>query len=100
MYKIDGGPGRLDEGALAESRTRGMYIFHGVQNTTQVTQEMDQNNGQLKADVRSYIATLTADLVREHSWQQAHHQAEPVNCCAPSKMPKLGREHYGLVLSG
>jgi hypothetical protein len=91
---------RLDEGALADSRARGIYLFPGVQNTTQVTQETDQNYGQFKYDVRSNIAALTADLVREYSRQLDHHQADPINCRAPSKMPQLGREHYGLILSG
>jgi hypothetical protein len=50
--------------------------------------------------VRSNIAALTTDLVREYSRQLAHHQADPINCRAPSKMPQLGREHYGIILSG
>jgi hypothetical protein len=50
--------------------------------------------------VRSNIAALTADLVREYSRQLAHHQVDPINCRAPSKMPQLGREHFGLILSG
>jgi hypothetical protein len=100
LYKIDGGPGRLDEGALADSRARGISLFPGVQNTTQVTQERDQNHDQFKSDVRSNIAALTADLVREYSRQLAHHQADPINYRAPSKIPQLGREHYGLILSG
>jgi hypothetical protein len=66
----------------------------------QVTKETDQNYGQFKSDVRSNIAALTADLVREYSRQLAHHQADPLNCRAPSKMPQLGREKYGLILSG
>jgi hypothetical protein len=28
LYNIDGGPGRVDEGALAESRTPGVYLFN------------------------------------------------------------------------
>jgi hypothetical protein len=100
LYKIDGGPGRLDEGALADSRSRGIYLFPGVQNTTQVTQETDQSYGQFKSDVISNIAALTTDLVREYSRHLTHHQADPINCRAPSKMPQLGREHYGLILSG
>jgi hypothetical protein len=92
LYKIDGGPKRLDEGALAESRARGIYLSPGVQNTTHVTQETDQKYGQFKSDVRSNIAALTADLVREYSRQLTHHQADPTNCRAPSKMPQLGRD--------
>jgi hypothetical protein len=38
LYNIYGGPGRLDEGALADSQARGIYLFPDVQNTTQVTQ--------------------------------------------------------------
>jgi hypothetical protein len=94
LYKIDGGPGRLDEGALADSQARCIYLF------TQVTQETDQNYGQFKSDVRSNIAALTADLLHEYSRQLAHHQAGPINCRAPSKMPQLGIEHYGLIISG
>jgi hypothetical protein len=100
LYKIDGGPGRLDEGALADSRDRGISLFPGVQNTTQVTQETDQNYGQFKSDVRSNIVALTADLGRGYSRHLAHHQADPLNCHATSKMPQLGREHYGIILSG
>jgi hypothetical protein len=99
IYKIDGGTGRLDEGAPADSRAWGIYLFPGVQNTTQVTQETDQNYGQFKSDVRSNIAALTADFMREYSRQLAHHQYDPVNCSAPSKIPQLGREHHGLILS-
>jgi hypothetical protein len=100
LYMIDGGPGRLDEGALAHSRSRGTSLFPGVQNTTQVTQETYQNCSHFKCNVRSNIAALTADLVSEYSRQLAHHQADPLDCRAPSNMPQLGREHYGLILSG
>jgi hypothetical protein len=79
---------------------RGIYLFPGVQNTTQVTQETDQNYGQFKSDLRSNIAALTADLVPEYSRQLAHHQSDPIKCRDPSKMPQLGREQYGLILSG
>jgi hypothetical protein len=41
LCKINGGPGRLDEKALSEARTRSVYLFPGVQNTTAVTQETD-----------------------------------------------------------
>jgi hypothetical protein len=45
LFKIDGGPGRLDISMLAELRSLGVYLFPGVQNTTQITQETDQNYG-------------------------------------------------------
>jgi hypothetical protein len=67
---------------------------------TPIIQETDQNYGQFKSDVRSNIAALTADLMREYSHQLAHHQYGPINCRAPYKMPQLGREHYSLILSG
>jgi hypothetical protein len=46
LYKIGGGPGRLDEESLAENRARGIYLFPGDQNTTQVHKKTDQNYGQ------------------------------------------------------
>jgi hypothetical protein len=48
LYKIHGGPGRLNERASADLRARGIHISHGVQNTTQVTQETYQKYGQFK----------------------------------------------------
>jgi hypothetical protein len=64
LYKIDGGPVLLDEKALAEDHNRGVYLFNGVQNTTAVTQETDQNYGLFKSDVRCNTAKLTSDIVR------------------------------------
>jgi predicted molibdopterin-dependent oxidoreductase YjgC len=58
LYNIDAGPGRLDEESLAEKQAHGIYLFPGAQNTTQVHQEMDQNYGQFKSDVRWNIGTL------------------------------------------
>jgi hypothetical protein len=49
MFKIDGGPGRLDIKSLAELRVRGIYLFPGIQNTTHIMQETDQNNGEIKS---------------------------------------------------
>jgi hypothetical protein len=85
LYKIDGGPGRLDDESLAEKRAHGIYLFPGVQNTTQLHQETDQNYGQFKSDVRWNIATLTANLVREFSRQQSRHDEDPANYAAPNK---------------
>jgi hypothetical protein len=100
LYKIDGGPGRLDEESLAEKRVRGIYLFPGVQNTTQVHQETDLNYGQFKSDVPWNIATFTSDLVREFSRQQFRHDEDPANCAAPTKTVSIGRDQYGLILSG
>jgi hypothetical protein len=100
LYKIDGGPGRLDEESLAEKRVRGIYLFPGVQNTTQVHQKTDQNYGQFKSDVRWNIATLTANVVLDFSRQQSRHDEDPENCAAPTKTVSIGCDQYGLILSG
>eukprot|EP00804_Cyclotella_cryptica_P011512 CCRYP_017062-RA/>CCRYP_017062-RA protein AED:0.20 eAED:0.24 QI:0/0/0/1/0/0/3/0/320 len=44
MVKVDSGPGRLQEDFLAQARTLGFIVYHGVPNTTAVTQEADQNS--------------------------------------------------------
>jgi hypothetical protein len=85
LYKIDVGLGQLDEEYLAEKRARGIYLFPGVQNTTQVHQEIDQNYGQFKSDVRWNIATLTAGLVREFSRKKSRHNENPAKYAAPVK---------------
>jgi hypothetical protein len=100
LYMIDGGHGRLDEESLAEKRARGIYLLPGVQNTTQVHQETDQNYGQFKSDVRWNIETLTADLLHEFSRQQSRHDEDPAKCAAPTKTVSIGRDQYGLILSG
>jgi hypothetical protein len=43
---------------------------------------------------------LTADLVREFSRQQSRHDEDPANCTAPTKTVSIGRDQYGLILSG
>jgi hypothetical protein len=62
LFKIDGGPGRLDISNLAELRSRGIHLFPGVQNTTHITQELDQNHGQFKTLLRKYIQQLLNEL--------------------------------------
>jgi hypothetical protein len=91
--------GGLDEESPAEKRASGIYLFPGVQNTTQVHQETDQNYGQFKSDVSWNIATLTADLVHEFSRQQSRHDENPAHCAAPTKTVSIGRDQYGLILS-
>jgi hypothetical protein len=46
LFRIDGGPGRLDMPMLAELRSLGVDLFPGAQNTMQITQETDQNYGE------------------------------------------------------
>jgi hypothetical protein len=43
---------------------------------------------------------LTADLVREFSRQQSRHDEDLTNCAAPTKTVSIGRDQYGLILSG
>jgi hypothetical protein len=100
LYKIDGGPDRLDEKALAEARTRGVYLFPGVQHTTAVTQETCQNHGLFKSDVRWNIAKLTSDLVHQFTRKQGLHDQDPTSHSAPTKLVIITREHYGLIISG
>jgi hypothetical protein len=49
IFKVDGGPGRLSIPALAELRCKGVYLYPGVKNTTQATQETDRNDGAFKS---------------------------------------------------
>jgi hypothetical protein len=99
LYKIDWGPGRLDEESLAEKRARDIYLHPVVQNTTQVHQKTDQNYGQFKSDVHWNIATLTADLVHKFLRQQSRHGEDPANYAAPTNTVSIGRDQYGLILS-
>jgi hypothetical protein len=90
LLKIDGGPGRLDLNSLAELRSRGVYLFPGVQNTTHVSQETDQNYGLFKSLLRKYIQVLMNELTA---------QARP-NGANPSAPVTLSHKSYGLLLSG
>jgi hypothetical protein len=48
-FKIDGGLRRFNIPMLANLQCQGVYSFPGVQNTTHVTQETDQNYGLFKS---------------------------------------------------
>jgi hypothetical protein len=65
LYKIDGGPGRLDKHMLVDQCAHDAYLFPGVQKTTHVTQETDQKYGLFNSDVRRNIHVLTSDLVTD-----------------------------------
>jgi hypothetical protein len=97
---IDGGPGRLDEHMLADKRAHGANLFPGVQNTTHVTQETDQNYGLFKSDVRRNIHVLTSDLVTDFHRRQALFDLDRENNIPPTKTVSVSREHYGIILSG
>jgi hypothetical protein len=99
LYKIDGGPGRLAEGMLADCCAHGVYLFPGVQNTTHVTQETDQNYGLFKSDIRHNIHILTSDLVTDYNHRQALYDLNREHNRPPPRTADVGREHYGLLLS-
>jgi hypothetical protein len=86
LLKIDGGPGRLNLNSLAELRACRVYLFPGVQNTTNVSQVTDQNNGIFKSLLRQYVQVLMNEAYREAQG----------NGLAPSG---LSRKCYGLLLS-
>lgn len=98
-FKIDGGPGRLNLQMLAELRLQGVYLFPGVQNTTHVTQETDQNYGLFKSQLRKNIQTLMAFQQNAFIQQQQLHEHLPDEHPSPS-LPSLNRSHYGILLSG
>lgn len=74
VIKIDSGPGRMNESMLAFMRTRGYYLFPGVPNTTQVTQETDQNYESFK---RAYRVNL--DDLCKYRFAQGQGQKNTVN---------------------
>jgi hypothetical protein len=100
LYKIDGGPGRLAEGMLADCRAHGVYLFLGVQNNTHVTQESDQNYCLFKSDIRRNIYILTSDLVTDYNRRQALYDLKREHNLPPLREATVGGEHYGLLLSG
>jgi hypothetical protein len=100
LYKIDGGPGRLAKGMLADCRAHSVYLFPGVQNTTHVTQETDQNYGLFKSDICRNIHILTSDLVTDCNLRQALYDLNREHNHPPPRTAAFGREHYCLLLSG
>ena len=98
VFKIDGGPGRLDIQSLAELQSLGVYLFPGVQNTTHVTQETDQNYGEFKSLLRKHIQQLLNELYAKYREKLQEQQIAGSN--APLAAPTLNRSHYGVLLSG
>jgi hypothetical protein len=99
LFKIDGGPGRLDIPMLAELRSLGVYLFPGVQNTTQITHETDQNYGEFKSLLRKHIQQLLNKLFTKYNEQRQDQDGNTGNNI-PSAPPTLNHSHYGLLLSG
>lgn len=96
--KIDGGPGRLDIPMLTELRSLGVYLFPGVLNTMQITQEIDQNYGEFTSLLRRFIQQLLNEMFAKYHEQMYEQQSRGIN--APSAPSTLNRSHYGLLLSG
>jgi hypothetical protein len=78
---------------------QGIYLFSGVQNTTHVTQETDQNYSLFKSQLRKNIQTLMAFQQNAFMQQQKLHEHLPVEHPSPS-LPSLNRSHYRILLSG
>jgi hypothetical protein len=58
LFKIDGGPGRLDMPMLAESRSVEVFLFPVAQNTMQIKQEIDQNYCEFKNLLQKHLQQL------------------------------------------
>ncbi len=63
--KIEGGPGRPELNSLAELRSRGMYLFPCVQNTTHSLQETDQSYGHLKSLLKKCVQVQMNELTAQ-----------------------------------
>jgi hypothetical protein len=101
LFKIDGGPGRLDIKSLAQLRAKGCYLFPGVQNTTHVTQETDRNYGQFKSLLRKHLQQLMNDLhAKYRREQQVREQQGNQENLPPLELPKLSQKIYGAILGG
>jgi len=77
LFKIDGGPGRLDMKLLADLRARGVYLFNDIQNTTQITQETDRNFSFFKSCVCRNAQKLLNEQVRKYNKAKREHNANP-----------------------
>jgi hypothetical protein len=85
---------------LADLRCRGVYLFPGVQNTTHVTKETDQNYGLFKSHLRQNIQTLMSYHNTTYHHQRQLHESFPHLHPTPPSLPSLKRSHYGILLSG
>jgi hypothetical protein len=92
LIKIDGGPGHLDVVSLAELQTLSYYAFPGVQNTPQIAQETDQNDGQFKSLLRKHIQLLLNEQYAQYKYCQQEN--------LPCEPPNLNWSHYGILLGG
>jgi hypothetical protein len=85
---------------LDDSRAQCVYVFPGVHNTTHVTQETDQNYGLFKSYIHRNIHILTSDLVTYYNRRQALYDLNREHNRPTPWTAVVGRENYGLLLSG
>mmetsp|Transcript_23022 Transcript_23022/g.32975 ORF Transcript_23022/g.32975 Transcript_23022/m.32975 type:complete len:238 (-) Transcript_23022:368-1081(-) len=100
LFKIDGGPGRLNVEMLAELRCKGVYLFPGVQNKMHVTQETDQNYGLFKSGLRKNIKKLTGWVLAQYKKEVALHESDPALHPYPKILPHLTKEDYPRLVGG
>jgi hypothetical protein len=82
LLKVDSSTGRNGRDLLNKAWFRGVYLFHGLPNTTSVQQEMDMNYGPFKSVVRSNLKNIATA------------------CFSAQKSMKLGPSTFGLIVYG
>jgi hypothetical protein len=82
LLKVDSSTGRNGSYLLNKARFRGVYLFHGLPNTTSVQRETDMNYGSFKSVVRSNLKNIATA------------------CFSAQKSMKLGPSTFGLIVYG
>lgn len=100
IYKIDGGPGRLNLEMLAQLRCKGVYLYPGVPNTTHATQETDQNYSLFKSQLRTNVKRLTSYLANKYREQLTLHESNPGAYPYPKTLPSLSKSDYPRLVGG
>ena len=63
---MDSGSKRLQENFFAEARTLGFIVYHGVPNTTAVTQETHQNYGPFQTQCTKSLKKISDARIMGH----------------------------------
>ncbi len=100
IFKVDGGPGRLNVAMLAELRCKGVYLFPEVQNTTHATQETNHNYGAFKSALHIDVQRATSHLAAKYHEQLLLHETNPMLHPFPKKLPSLSRADYPRLVAG
>jgi hypothetical protein len=100
IFKIDGGPGRMNMELLAELWCLGVYLFPEVQNTTHVAQETDPKLLPVQSQLRKNIQTLTTWQAAHHREQIALHESDPTLYRYPATLPSLSRANHPRLIGG